>query len=163
MLRFEVERPNLNAWILFLQSHDVVMKCAEATLQEVGLTPAQYTALLALKFQPEPVRPSDVARWTFRSANSITYLMDGLERAGLVRRVPDPSDRRSIRLVMTPKGDAVYEQARQPAWELIETLMSSFSEGELAMFSRLLEELRGRALSRLGLDGDGVEGKSDSN
>lgn len=162
MLSFAVDRPDLNAWILFLQSHDAVMKCAEATLQDVGLTPAQYTALLALKFLPDPVRPSDVARWAFRSANAITYLMDGLEKAGLVRRFRNPTDRRSIRLEMTAKGEAVYAQARQPAWELIEKLMSTYSEDELATFTHLLEELRGQALRRLSLDGKDMNSETDS-
>ncbi len=47
-------------------------------------------------------------------------------------------------------------------WGLIETLVGSFSEEELTTFARLVEKLRGEALSWLGLDGDGREGKADS-
>jgi len=50
-----------------------------------------------------------------------------------------------------------------PTWELIETPMASFSGGELVTFIRLLEKLRAPALSQLGLDGDGMEGKANSN
>ncbi len=47
-------------------------------------------------------------------------------------------------------------------WGLIEMLMGSFSEEELITFTRLVKKLRGQALSWLGLDGDGREGKADS-
>jgi DNA-binding MarR family transcriptional regulator len=66
---------------------------------------------------------------------TVTGLVDKLERDGLVRRVPDPSDRRSVRAHMTRAGVVRIEAMRKDAseWE---------AQGAGGLKPRQLAELR---------------------
>lgn len=57
--------------------------------------------------------PGELARRTALTTGAITKLVDRLERIGLVRREPDPSDRRKVRLSVVDSGadEAIGHQA----------------------------------------------------
>jgi DNA-binding MarR family transcriptional regulator len=45
------------------------------------------------------------------SSGAMTNRLDRLETAGLLRRLPDPNDRRGIQVELTPEGKQLYEDA----------------------------------------------------
>jgi DNA-binding MarR family transcriptional regulator len=55
--------------------------------------------------------PSDLARSSLITSGAMTARLDRLERAGLIRRAPDPKDRRAVRVHLTEKGEQRAEQA----------------------------------------------------
>lgn len=57
--------------------------------------------LLRAKSRDEQVKPSEIARYLGISSASTTSLLDRLEASGHIRRVPHPSDRRSVCLEPT--------------------------------------------------------------
>ena len=72
-------------------------------LQEFGLTPGDLRALLAL--DQEPPRPMRaLARAWACDASNVTWIVDRLERRGLVERRTLPSDRRVRTVALTPLG-----------------------------------------------------------
>ncbi|MGP4026513.1 MarR family winged helix-turn-helix transcriptional regulator [Actinomadura sp. 3N407] len=73
-----------------------------ATAAELGLPPAQAMALANLS-APAPMR--ELADWLKCDASNVTGIVDGLERRGLVKRRPDPEDRRVKHLVLTEEGE----------------------------------------------------------
>lgn len=62
--------------------------------------------LLAAAAKDRKVTPNEITRYLGVSTASTTAIIDRLERAGHVRRVPHPTDRRSIHVVATPESDA---------------------------------------------------------
>ncbi len=74
--------------------------------REAGLTPAQHQALLAIKGMAEPVTIGSLAAWLGIRHHSAVGLVDRLAKGKLVARVPDPDDRRRMRLALTPRADA---------------------------------------------------------
>ena len=76
----------------------------EAALGEAGLSLAKFSALSKLAEAGEPLTLSDLAARLSCVRSNITQLVDRLEADGLVRRVADPDDRRSIRAELTPLG-----------------------------------------------------------
>lgn len=74
--------------------------------QEAGLTPKQHQLLLAIRGHDHERGPTigDVAAYLFLRHHSAVELIDRAESAGLVRRVRDPEDPRSVRLSLTPLG-----------------------------------------------------------
>ncbi len=72
-------------------------------------TSEQWKILIILWFE-DGLTQQQLAEKTFKSKVSLVKLVDGLERRGLVRRTPDPSDRRSNRIFLTPKGTSIQEQ-----------------------------------------------------
>jgi DNA-binding MarR family transcriptional regulator len=75
------------------------------------------------------------------SPRNITGLVDRLEEAGLVERVPDPGDRRSIHARLTATGRAQIESIRQPALKHQSPLTEGFTREELVQLRHLALKL----------------------
>lgn len=76
----------------------------ESRLADVGLSMAKHSALSRLQEAGEPLTLSELAERLSCVRSNITQLVDRLEVDGLVRRVADPQDRRSVRAELTPLG-----------------------------------------------------------
>lgn len=76
---------------------------------------------------------------------NITKLVDGLERSGLVTRIPHPDDRRMVQAQLTPEGAAVAAQALPGRIAIMERAWASLDDEEL---ERLVWVLR-RAAAEL--------------
>jgi DNA-binding MarR family transcriptional regulator len=76
---------------------------------------------------------------------NITGLVDNLERDGLVERVHDASDRRSIQARLTPAGRARIDAIRQPAMRLQVPLAKGFTDDELVQLRHLSLKLLANA------------------
>lgn len=70
----------------------------------VGLTGAQHQLLLAIRGHGGAPSIRDVADHLLLRHHSAVELVDRAEAAGLVRRVPDATDQRVVRLALTPEG-----------------------------------------------------------
>lgn len=69
-----------------------------------GLAPQQ--AVLACLLDDGPVRMCGLTELLKIEKSTLSGLVDRAEKRGLVRRVPDPEDRRSIRIALTDEGRA---------------------------------------------------------
>lgn len=76
----------------------------ERALDDVGLSVAKHSALSRLAEAGEPLTLGELAEKLSCVRSNITQLVDRLEADGLVKRVADPADRRSIRAELTPLG-----------------------------------------------------------
>lgn len=76
---------------------------------EAGLTPRQQELLLALRGHPGPRPPSvrELAGYLHVRPHSAVELMNRAQKAGLVRRSPDPDDHRVVRVRLTGHGSEV--------------------------------------------------------
>lgn len=79
----------------------------------------------------------DLARAAGVSSRNVTGLVDTLERGGLVRRTPDPDDRRSVVVSITDVGGAWVAEFRQPAQRAMTALFHGFTEAEVAELRHL--------------------------
>ncbi len=76
----------------------------EAALGKVGLSMAKHSALSQLATAGEPLTLSELAARLSCVRSNITQLVDRLEADGLVKRIDDASDRRSVRAALTALG-----------------------------------------------------------
>jgi DNA-binding MarR family transcriptional regulator len=79
----------------------------------------------------------------------MTYLLDDLESAGLVRRSPDPADRRSRRVTLTAKGVKLHAELRDRVRDAEREVLAELSGDD----ANALRALLGRAAS--GFDSSG--------
>lgn len=94
-------------------------RVAEQTCQSTGISLPQYRLLVSAASGPQ--RASEVAAAVGVSRPTLTSLVDGLEQAGLVRRVPVASDRRGIQLELTDAGrEATVRAERALSLRLLE-------------------------------------------
>jgi DNA-binding MarR family transcriptional regulator len=84
-------------------------RVAEQSCQLTGISLPQYRLLVSVSGGPQ--RASELAARVGVSRPTLTSLVDGLEQAGLLKRVPVPTDRRGIQLVPTEEGLEAVERA----------------------------------------------------
>jgi DNA-binding MarR family transcriptional regulator len=96
----------LAAWRSFLGAHARVTRAIGRDLAAAGLPElAWYDVLWALHRAPgSGLRVNEVARAVVLSPTGMSRFVDRLEREGLVRREPDPADRRALQVVLTEAG-----------------------------------------------------------
>jgi DNA-binding MarR family transcriptional regulator len=85
----------------------------DETLAEFGLDTAEYKALSVLSQAGPPHRstPGRLSKRMELSSGAMTNRLDRLEEAGLVRRLRDPDDRRSVLVELTDHGRETYRSA----------------------------------------------------
>ncbi len=92
----------------------------------------------------------DLAEDLESTPRNVTGLVDHLERDGLVERVPDPEDRRSVRARLTPEGTArikaIWKQGLEHQFEVVQGL----SKDDLAQLRHLCLQLVENAREELG-------------
>src|SRR5918998_5973050 len=97
------------AWRSLITAHAVVVEKVERALLEAGLPPlGWYDVLLELSAAPGcRLRMHELAGAVVLSRSGLTRLVDRLEKAGLLRRESDPSDRRGGVAVVAGPGRGV--------------------------------------------------------
>ncbi len=118
-----------------------------AVHQPQGLTHAGFDMLANLRRSGAPHRKTatSLAESSMISTGGITFRMDGLEAAGLIRRVRDPEDRRVVYAELTDEGRALIDQAIEAHLEMEQDLLESLSAREQQELARLLAKVE-RAL-----------------
>jgi DNA-binding MarR family transcriptional regulator len=89
-----------------------LLSCATEIEQEIrtrlrtrlGTTLARFDYLAQLERHPDGLRMNALSRYLMVTGGNVTALTDQLEQDGFVRREPDPNDRRSQLLRLTPEG-----------------------------------------------------------
>lgn len=109
-------------------------------LEATGLTPLEF-AVLQLLHLHEGRRLTDIGAELFCVKSTITRLVDRLEADGLVRRTPDPDDRRAQRLRLTSRGVMIRDQAMSLHSAAVERRMAVLDADEQSILRRLLAKL----------------------
>ena len=90
-----------------------IRRMLEETLAEFDLNIGEWHVLSALWNSGEPFQssPGYLAKRSELTTGAMTNRLDGLEEQGLVRRLPDPDDRRGVIVELTPKGRELWERS----------------------------------------------------
>jgi len=114
-----------------------------------GLTEGRLAVMFRL-FRCGATPLGDIAEDLDSTPRNITGLVDNLERDGLVERVPDPDDRRSVRAALTEAGKARIEAIWQEGLERQFEIVKEFSKEDLAQLRHLCLQLVENARKELG-------------
>ncbi|MBI5161805.1 MAG: MarR family transcriptional regulator [Micrococcales bacterium] len=88
-----------------------------------------------------PLRLGDLAQREVVSAPSMTRTVTDLEKRGLVRRLSDPEDGRSVLVELTEKGEETVFGARSERAELLAAMIRQLAETEIATLTAALPAL----------------------
>jgi len=115
----------------------------ETTLAEFGLDRRTHRVLARLRYQGPPYRLSagELAEGMGLSSGAMTNRLDRLEAAGLVRRLPDPDDRRGVLVEPTEAGLAAWDRATETQAGKEALIASALSEDEKERLHALLRRL----------------------
>jgi DNA-binding MarR family transcriptional regulator len=138
----------LRAWMLIHQTYNSISKCESKVYPTSGFTAQQHAILMAIKYADAPATPTQIANFVDRNVNSITLIVDRMQKKGLVKRVRDIGDRRSLRVAITRNGEKVLKQGTRLSWVLIQDVLSGLSEEEIQTLAVLLDKVKQGATNR---------------
>jgi len=134
----------LSAWVAFIRGHAALTRELNAQLvAEHGLTINDYEVLLHLSRAPDRrLKRVELARSVLLTPSGITRLLEGLERAGCVKKEACASDARVTYAVLTEEGLEKLRAASSTHLADIDRLFAGpFDEEELAVLASLLGRL----------------------
>jgi DNA-binding MarR family transcriptional regulator len=80
----------------------------DESVRDHGVTTTEYVTLSVLRYH-DGLSCAQLARWAYVTPQAMNLVVSALERRRLVRRRPDPANRRVLRASVTPKGLEVLE------------------------------------------------------
>ncbi len=114
---------------------------AEVT-EPLGLNPHQVRALhVMLRSSEEGARPTTIAERLHVVPRSATDVIDALVEKGLATRVPDPSDRRAVRIHLTDEGRETLARADEARDRVHADAFGVLSEAERTHLVALLRKV----------------------
>jgi DNA-binding MarR family transcriptional regulator len=111
-----------------------------ASLSSWDVTPSQMRALRVLTRHGH-ARSSELAQHLHIAPRSATEVIDALEAKGLVRRSPDPSDRRATLVSLTDHGERLGEEVRRARGALSERFFDRLDDEDRDHLARILRTL----------------------
>ena len=106
----------------------------------VPLTPEQFM-LIDLLWNLGEMTQQELADLMQKDKNSVTSLVDAIERKGFVVRRQSKTDRRSNTLVLTEKAELLKPGAKENGISILDKILEGISEEELRAFLATLRKL----------------------
>lgn len=104
------------------------------------LTPEQFLTIDIL-WNQGAMSQTSLAEQMQKDKNSITQLVDALEKKGLVSRVRDKNDRRSNMVVLTEEAEKIKDDTKQFGISMLDDLLKDIDEQELRNFLATLKKI----------------------
>lgn len=145
---WERERPYLDQSPTALLSrlgrlNNAVGKELESLLTRFNLTRAEYDVLATLRRKGPPFKQplKTLLPSLMRTSGTVTFRLDRLQKKGLVRRVADTDDRRSITVILTEAGEALFDRVQPLHLADGSKLLCALTVKEQAQFVQLLKKM----------------------
>jgi DNA-binding MarR family transcriptional regulator len=133
---------SMRAVTSIMRAHQILIAELDAMLRPHGISFSRYEALVLLSHSQEGALPlSKLGERLQVHATSVTNLVDRLEAAGLVKRVPNPRDGRGTLAVITEAGREVARDATA-TFNAARFAMGPVPLGDLDSLFRILRTLR---------------------
>ena len=130
-------------WARLFLATTLVQRAREVELSRVKISLIQGMVLYALKISPEPLTPSRLAKMLCREQHSMSALIDRMEKQGLVEKKHDLFPKNLVRVVVTPKGNEVFQ--RQRSANAVTNITSVLTQEERETLGSCADKLRLRA------------------
>jgi len=119
-----------------------IKRLMDETLTERDLSWGEWKVLGLLRRSPERRRsPGYLAVHAELSSGAMTNRLDNLEKRGLIRRLPDPNDRRGVHVELTDAGSKAYEESTAAQATKEGLIASALNEKEKDDLNNLLRRL----------------------
>ncbi|MCD2424751.1 MarR family winged helix-turn-helix transcriptional regulator [Niabella pedocola] len=105
---------------------------------DLSLTIEQWSVLYHL-WKEDGISQQDLCKATFRDKPSMTRLVDNLEKAGMVKRIPSRSDRRKNLIYLTERAKEIQDTCYGFAEETVEEALSGVSQDKIEVCKEVLK------------------------
>lgn len=142
------ERPDLDTTPMLVFSRitriaHLLDRTRQAAFADHEIVGWEFDVLAALRRSGDPYRltPGQLLRETMVTSGTMTTRVDRLTERGLVERLPDPSDRRGVRVALTEAGRRRVDGALKALLAAEEEILGVLSGTEREELGRLLRQL----------------------
>lgn len=130
----------LTSFLLIRTSHDLYNQSA-SLLTENGLSQGKVRILASLLLRKHPLLPSEMAKSAGVTRSTMTGLINGLEKDGLIRRGAH-EDRRMTTIHLTEQGEALLMKIMPAYADLVSCIMTKLTTEERVLLKGLLHKIR---------------------
>ena len=123
-------------WLSLFRTTEAMECVARKSMDDAGLGFSDFTLLEAL-LHLGPLHQRELATKILRTHGNVTLVVDHLEKRGLVRRERGSTDRRYIRVHLTPEGDSLVRGLFPAHAARLAEEMSVLDESEQRELGRL--------------------------
>ena len=116
-------------------------KTIDSRLEKYDLTDAIWLPLVYLARIDKPIRQKDLAAMLSLDSSSIVRVLNHLEKAGLVERVPEEHDRRAKATSITPQGLEVIEHLQKISQSLEDDIKARLDPHDFQIARQVLKSL----------------------
>ena len=115
----------------------------EKAYERFGIGRGEFDVLATLRRAGEPytLSPRQLSATLMLTTGGMTGRLDKLERAGLLRRSPDPHDRRGLKVTLTDKGLELIDEAVGAGLAVQTEALSGLAAEQAGQLAELLREL----------------------
>lgn len=126
-----------------LELNRLFRRAHQATLDDLGTTFEEWQVLCALRYAGAPYHtsPGSLSERLCLSSGAITARLGKMEARGLIRRLPDPDDRRGVQVELTDQGRELWEHCVGVQAEKEALVAAALSEREKEELNDLLRRL----------------------
>jgi DNA-binding MarR family transcriptional regulator len=128
------------AWLHMMRVSDKMAKLSNEHIRCLGMTGAQFDVLAQLSTH-EGISQQALSEKLFVTKGNVCGLIGRMEQHDLVKRRPDPNDKRANLLFLTDKGRALAEKVMPEQERFVAQQMSALTPEEEATLRRLLRQL----------------------
>lgn len=106
----------------------------------INLTPEQFLVIDQL-WKEDSVPQQKIADILMKDKNSVTKLIDAMEKKSMVIRVPDTSDRRTNLIALTPSAKAMRDDVTEVATKAVNSIIRNIPPDDLKLFVKVLMKM----------------------
>src|SRR4030043_986143 len=143
------DKPPLGTLLFILMSFGVLARYLELELKRYEASLIRFNIMSTLFKNGGEMTPSEISESVFREKNSITAVLNTMERQGVVRREPSTNDRRSVKVVITDKGWNEANRLSPIAQEISREALSCLDKDKVEDLVELMRNIRENLLPRI--------------
>jgi DNA-binding MarR family transcriptional regulator len=150
--KIKIQKKNdrdINLYILLDQVDSIVTNAVELELKHLHLTQPQARVLTMLSREDKPATIDELAKWTLKEFNSVSTLINRMEKKGLVKKSKKDGDLKTY-ISLTDKGSDLYH--KKITERSIHLIFDKLSAEEKKGLDTILKKLRDTTRDLLGLD-----------
>jgi DNA-binding MarR family transcriptional regulator len=141
--------PDINLYILLNQTCGIVSNAIDLELKNCKTTQPQVRVMTMLSREDRPVTIDELANWCLKEFNSVSTLVNRMEKKGLIKKTKVEGDLKTY-IALTEKGSILYHQ--KVTERSISLIFNKLSLDEKTQLNDLLKKVRDTTRDILGLD-----------
>ena len=129
------------AWIHIVHAGAILRRCIEHKLNKEGLSYGRFVILVLLASANKGVSVGKLAEMSGVTSATISEVITNMVRDGLVKRTVDATDKRIVRVNITPEGHKRINKIAPVFFKNQSVAMSGLDDDEMRWLVQLLSEV----------------------